>query len=418
MAGRKENDEISKLLDSFEADGALEEKMEGFAAKKRRQDKYTQQVNLIDTEDPQETEIPSTNDTVVLRPPRPQQAESEAGETVMFDPDQIEEQTELTNKTVVINDDEIQSLLEQEQGPKLRREVKGHSKKPVAKMRKKNDKTVKIVLAVLVSLLVVAVIGTGAYVLLNGIGENAETENDRQAVAYERIMDWLDTVDDDFTGIEDMEEYYNRLSDAQKEEIDDLLKSRTGYTFDELLARAKSDEKKDSSNNNTEIAELRAKLSTLKTQLSSAQSTLDSAKSTLTTRQSEYDALVEQSQNAANAQAELDNAKLNLEQMDPQLQARRDELLQQLGDTTISSEERTKLENELNQIYNEQSALDEAVRQAQKKVNNTPTVSQSQLDSAAQAVSQAQSAVDQAQSAVDEINSQISQIQSQINELE
>ena len=89
-----------------------------------------------------------------------------------------------------------------------------------------------------------------------------------------------------------MEEYYNRLSDEQKEEIDDLLKSRTGYTFDELLARAKSDEKKDSSNNNTEIAELRAKLSTLQTQLSSAQSTLDSAKSTLTTRQSEYDALV------------------------------------------------------------------------------------------------------------------------------
>ena len=48
MAGKKENDEISKLLDSFEADGALEEKMEGFAAKKRRKDKYTQQINMID----------------------------------------------------------------------------------------------------------------------------------------------------------------------------------------------------------------------------------------------------------------------------------------------------------------------------------------------------------------------------------
>lgn len=411
MAGRKENDEISKLLDSFEADGALEEKMEGFAAKKRRQDKYTQQINMIDVDDTQETKTPTANDTIVLRPARPQQTESEAGETVMFDPDQIEEQTELTNKTVVINDDEIQSLLEQEQGPKLRREVKGHSKKPVAKMRKKNDRTVKIVLAVLVSLLVVAVIGTGAYVLLNGIGENAETENDRQAVAYERIMDWLDTVDDDFTGIEDMEEYYNRLSDEQKEEIDDLLKSRTGYTFDELLARAKSDEKKDSSNNNTEIAELRAKLSTLKTQLSSAQSTLDSAKSTLTTRQSEYDALVEQSQNAAEAQANLESAQAAVDECE----ARRQELLNKQSAGTITEEELIELDN----IYKvDWPSLNDALEQAQREVNNAPSVSQDQLNSASQAVSQAQSAVDQAQSAVDEINSQISQIQSQINELE
>ena len=391
--------------------GSQEEKMEGFAAKKRRQDKYTQQINMIDVDDTQETKTPTANDTIVLRPARPQQTESEAGETVMFDPDQIEEQTELTNKTVVINDDEIQSLLEQEQGPKLRREVKGHSKKPVAKMRKKNDKTVKIVLAVLVSLLVVAVIGTGAYVLLNGIGENAETENDRQAVAYERIMDWLDTVDDDFTGIEDMEEYYNRLSDEQKEEIDDLLKSRTGYTFDELLARAKSDEKKDSSNNNTEIAELRAKLSTLQTQLSSAQSTLDSAKSTLTTRQSEYDALVEQSQNAAEAQANLESAQAAVDECE----ARRQELLNKQSAGTITEEELIELDN----IYKvDWPSLNDALEQAQREVNNTPTVSQSQLDSASQAVSQAQSAVDQAQSAVDEINSQISQIQSQINELE
>lgn len=411
MAGKKENDEISKLLDSFEADGALEEKMEGFAAKKRRQDKYTQQIYMIDVDDTQETKTPTANDTIVLRPARPQQTESEAGETVMFDPDQIEEQTELTNKTVVINDDEIQSLLEQEQGPKLRREVKGHSKKPVAKMRKKNDKTVKIVLAVLVSLLVVAVIGTGAYVLLNGIGENAETENDRQAVAYERIMDWLDTVDDDFTGIEDMEEYYNRLSDEQKEEIDDLLKSRTGYTFDELLARAKSDEKKDSSNNNTEIAELRAKLSTLKTQLSSAQSTLDSAKSTLTTRQSEYDALVEQSQNAAEAQANLESAQAAVDECE----ARRQELLNKQSVGTITEEELIELDN----IYKvDWPSLNDALEQAQREVDNAPSVSQDQLNSASQAVSQAQSAVDQAQSAVDEINSQISQIQSQINELE
>ena len=40
--------------------------MEGFAAKKRRQDKYTQQINMIDVDDTQETKTPSANDTIVF----------------------------------------------------------------------------------------------------------------------------------------------------------------------------------------------------------------------------------------------------------------------------------------------------------------------------------------------------------------
>ena len=410
MAGRKENDEISKLLDSFEADGALEEKMEGFAARKRRQDKYTQQVNMIDPEDPQETEIPSTNDTVVLRPPRPQQPEPEAGETVMFDPDQIEEQEEPTNKTVVINDDEIQSLLEQEQAPKLRREVKGHPKKPTATMRKKSDKTVKIVLAVLVSLLVVAVIGTGAYVLLNGIGEKTEeVENDRQKVAYERIKDWLDTVDDDFTGIEDMENYYNRLSDKQKEEIDDLLKSRSGYTFDELLARAKSDEKKDSSNNNTEIAELRAQLSTLESQLEDAQATLNSANQTLSQRQSEYNDANTQYQSALSAQTTLIETQTELKTCEDRINE-----LQAIPNEEITNEQLT----ELTGLYSQQEQLTVDVKNAQIEADKYDVEALEQsVNSASQAVSKAQASVDEAKSTVDQLTSQIQTVRQQIDQL-
>ena len=39
MTARKPKDEISRLLDSFQEEEVLEEKMEGFTAQKRRQDR-------------------------------------------------------------------------------------------------------------------------------------------------------------------------------------------------------------------------------------------------------------------------------------------------------------------------------------------------------------------------------------------
>ena len=46
----------------------------------------------------------------------------------------------------------------------------------------------------------------------------------------------------------------------QKKKLNDYFEKITGSTFDELLAKAKSDSKKDSSNNNAKIAELKAQL--------------------------------------------------------------------------------------------------------------------------------------------------------------
>ena len=118
MTARKPKDEISRLLDSFQEEEVLEEKMEGFTAQKRRQDRMQRASRQTVEPEPVQNE---TNDTIVLRP-EPKKTES-AGTTVMFDPEKIEEEDTDTNKTVVINDNEIQSLLDEDKPPKLRREV-------------------------------------------------------------------------------------------------------------------------------------------------------------------------------------------------------------------------------------------------------------------------------------------------------
>ena len=58
--------------------------------------------------------------------------------TMMWDKDQIDPETTDTNKTVVINDDEIQSLLEEDKGPRLKREVHRGSARKSDRDTKKN----------------------------------------------------------------------------------------------------------------------------------------------------------------------------------------------------------------------------------------------------------------------------------------
>ena len=84
MTARKPKDEISRLLDSFQEEEVLEEKMEGFTAQKRRQDRMQRASRQTVEPEPVQNE---TNDTIVLRP-EPKKTES-AGTTVMFDPEKI-----------------------------------------------------------------------------------------------------------------------------------------------------------------------------------------------------------------------------------------------------------------------------------------------------------------------------------------
>ena len=61
MTARKPKDEISRLLDSFQEEEVLEEKMEGFTAQKRRQDRMQRASRQTVEPEPVQNE---TNDTI------------------------------------------------------------------------------------------------------------------------------------------------------------------------------------------------------------------------------------------------------------------------------------------------------------------------------------------------------------------
>lgn len=416
MTARKPKDEISRLLDSFQEEEVLEEKMEGFTAQKRRQDRMQRASRQTVEPEPVQNE---TNDTIVLRP-EPKKTES-AGTTVMFDPEKIEEEDTDTNKTVVINDNEIQSLLDEDKPPKLRREVVSHGgsshrkesgphKKPT---KKKGLSPAAIAGIVIAALVVVGVIGFGVYTLMNsGKEDKTEEVTKKQERAYDSIVDWLDSLTgDDYDGIEDWEKDYDSLTKEQKKKLNDYFEKITGSTFDELLAKAKSDSKKDSSNNNAKIAELKAQLKSLQSQLSDAQSDLNDANSRLSSAQNDYDNWNNKLSTWQNTNAQLEQKQTELSTLEARMKE-----LQNIPADQISEEELT----ELTQSYKKQASLQQEISNLQGQLNGIGDYSsiQSHVNSASSEVSQAQSDVDSAQSTIDQLTSQIQEVQDRIDALE
>lgn len=416
MTARKPKDEISRLLDSFQEEEVLEEKMEGFTAQKRRQDRMQRASRQTVEPEPVQNE---TNDTIVLRP-EPKKTES-AGTTVMFDPEKIEEEDTDTNKTVVINDNEIQSLLDEDKPPKLRREVvshggSSHRKEPMPHKKptkKKGLSPAAIAGIVIAALVVVGVIGFGVYTLMNsGKEDKTEEVTKKQERAYDSIVDWLDSLTgDDYDGIEDWEEDYDSLTKEQKKKLNDYFEKITGSTFDELLAKAKSDSKKDSSNNNAKIAELKAQLKSLQSQLSDAQSDLNDANSRLSSAQNDYDNWNNKLSTWQNTNAQLKQKQTELSTLEARMKE-----LQNIPADQISEEELT----ELTQSYKKQASLQQEISNLQGQLNGIGDYSsiQSHVNSASSEVSQAQSDVDSAQSTIDQLTSQIQEVQDRIDALE
>ena len=416
MTARKPKDEISRLLDSFQEEEVLEEKMEGFTAQKRRQDRMQRASRQTVEPEPVQNE---TNDTIVLRP-EPKKTES-AGTTVMFDPEKIEEEDTDTNKTVVINDNEIQSLLDEDKPPKLRREVvshggSSHRKEPMPHKKptkKKGLSPAAIVGIVIAPLMVVGILGFGVYTLMNsGKEDKTEEVTKKQKRAYDSIIDWLDSLTgDDYDGIEDMEDDYDSLTKEQKKKLNDYFEKITGSTFDELLAKAKSDSKKDSSNNNAKIAELKAQLKSLESQLSDAQSDLNDANSRLSSAQSDYDNWNNKLSTWQNTNAQLKQKQTELSTLEARMKE-----LQNIPADQISQEELS----ELTQSYKTQASLQQEVSNLQGQLNGVGDYSsiQSHVNSASSEVSQAQSDVDAAQSTIDQLTSQIQEVQNRIDALE
>jgi len=90
--------------------------------------------------------------------------------------------------------------------------------------------------------------------------DSKEQTSEQQQKSFDQLKKFIDSLQEDPQGLTAYESTFKKLSNAQKKEINELLKAKTGKTFDELIKQIKSQKEEDSKNNNTQVAEQKAKL--------------------------------------------------------------------------------------------------------------------------------------------------------------
>lgn len=438
---KNENDEISQLLDSFQADqeDTLEQKMDRFT---KTQNRSRVKKHKPEPEIPFQSkkEEPSLGDTFVvgskdLNEPK---EDLSATRTVMWNADELKQEADATNKTVVIDDDEIQSLLEEGKGPQLKREVinkKKDSKKKASK--KNNSKTgLYIGLGVVGVLLISLLIFGGIKLVTSGLSGSDEKTEEVQKKNYQELLDFANNYDSlsssEKKEIVDLESKYNSLTRKQREKIDEILEKATGKNFNELLAKANKKTNTNKKNNNTEIAEkkaeLRKKISDLKNQLSEAKADLESAQKAQESAQknSNVSALENELSTAKtkleSASSDVKAAKINYNKLVDILTRRakldnipNDQITQdELSELSDIRTNHPNLEDDVNSAKDDLDAANANLATAQSDVDSLT----SKINSANSSLKDAQNAVNSAQSKVDSLNSQINDYQSQLDDLD
>ena len=419
-----EQDEISKLLDSFDEEETLQHKMDEFTKKKQQTTQKEVKKEIDATQIISESPIKTSNiEDTVQRKPKGQ----DAGKTMAFNVKDLKSDEKSTSGTVVMDGGEIKSLLEEEKGPKLTRKVISHEdaggdtkvggvildkkvKKDQNTSNKKatNKRTIALIVAAILGIMLAALLVFGLVRVVSDFLTNDEESSETQQQYFEEIMAWVENYssysDEQKAEITDYESRYNKLTKAQKEEIDEALVAQTGSTFDELLAKAKSAKKEDSSNNNTEDAqkkaELKEQINDLKSELSSAQSELESAQQAQSQAQSDYD----------KAASTLNGIQSKVDSYNATIQTYND-----LEDQYFAQTDEKKADEIYSQIRAMESEYQSAISSlssAQRELDEA----QSALSSAQAALDEANSAVTSAQQNVDDINSQISYYQAQYDE--
>ena len=439
---KNENDEISQLLDSFQADqeDTLEQKMDRFT---KTQNRSRVKKHKPEPEIPFQSkkEEPSLGDTFVvgskdLNEPK---EDLSATRTVMWNADELKQEADATNKTVVIDDDEIQSLLEEGKGPQLKREVINKKKDSKKKAFKKNNsKTgLYIGLGVVGVLLISLLIFGGIKLVTSGLSGSDEKTEEVQKKNYQELLDFANNYDSlsssEKKEIVDLESKYNSLTRKQREKIDEILEKATGKNFNELLAKANKKTNTNKKNNNTEIAEkkaeLRKKISDLKNQLSEAKVDLESAQKAQESAQSDVDSLTSKINSAysslKDAQDAVNRAQSNFDNLSS-IQTRREELAA-IDNDKISQEENAELHDirtnypNLDKDVESANATLKAAKDAydavQQKNSNVSSL-ENKLSTAQTKLNSASSDVKDAQSKVDSLNSQINDYQSQLDDLD
>ena len=254
----RNKDELSDLLDSFQADDTMERKMNDFA----RQKEHKSRVQRA-----------QEHETVRVQPEAPRvritKEDTDQGETVVFNKVNVKPEETATEGTVMMDDKEIKSLLDENKGPQLRveKDQRVVNQAPRRKKKPKTDpKKVGAVVACVVGALLVTIVLFGVIkAVVNGFGDSEKKQQEN----YDRIVEFLEDEDWDLSRVRKFKELYDKLSDEMKEEINDEIYTITNgacLNFDDLLDKAKEEkrkedkEKKDQKNENTKIAERKAEI--------------------------------------------------------------------------------------------------------------------------------------------------------------
>ena len=333
--------------------------------------------------------------------------------------------------TVVINDKEIKSLLDEEKGPKLRREVVRKKTKKVvssqpepevsyAKHQKKDKSTIALVLLGILGIVLAGALIIGVVSIVGSMLKDEEISSELQDKYYKEIMEWAESYstysDKEKEKIIDLEAKFNKLTKQQKADIDDVLIAQTGKTFDELLAKAKSSSE-DKKNNNTEIAEKKAKIkeeiSELKSKLKKAETELEDAEEDLDDAKSELDkaqsALDSAKQDIEDAQIAKDSAQHEYDVVNDRI----NELIgKQTPETPLTEEEQTELSEKQSRL----PILAQNVTDAETNLKNVK--SKYDLSKLEKSVSKAQTKVDEATEKVNQAKTTVYSYKQQMAELQ
>ncbi|MBQ0065702.1 MAG: hypothetical protein KBT48_08035 [Firmicutes bacterium] len=294
MANKNGNDELMELLDSFDMDdeyNELSSKMEVFTNEKRKREEKNRKI-----EEPVEDVIvnqgPVSISNTIVAPLKSTDSSDAGGKTLVFSNNTVPSPN-AGGETVVIGENQIHEFVEEEGDPEeiLRRQVIQEFKdQPMI------TDTVKRILFIVAGVCVAFALLLGGYKVIAGFMHSDTTETDAiQEKYFNELKSWAQNYnnlsDEEKKEIQNLEAKFNRLSDEQKEEINAILMEKTGMTFDELLAKSKSNEE-EKKNNNTELAEkkaeIKAQMDELKPALDEADSALKDAKATLDQAEVDY----------------------------------------------------------------------------------------------------------------------------------
>lgn len=427
MSQSKRDDRLDALLDSLSGDAELERKMDAFSSTREEDEEKTGPILTVKDNRESDYDVPSfvqdEGDTIVTGKPPADQPE-EGGSTMVFAPDEIEDTADNPGSTVVLDNSEIDNLIEEEKGPSLRRERVSRPGSGPKKDRRKTDwKAAGIIAAVIAVIALGGLLIFGISHMMSNVNSDKTEEKDTQA-DFDALKKWAQeltgTAD---TGIKDFETRWNRLSDKQKREINEILRKNTGKSFDEILAEEKAGQKADKDNNNTEVAEQKARLkdqiAQLQSQLSAAQSDYDAAQGKINDAQSRVD-------NASGALADAQSTYSSAQQNVYDLQSQIDSLnsqIQELQNTPSEGkepDEMAQIQKQLSELISQQSSLKSQLSSAQSSLDQAAGVVQARqndLASAQGALDALSGSTDSAQKRIDDLNSQISSLQSQLDAL-